>query len=242
MPFRTGTFHSSSGGENFFGPGGNTRGPPNSGLRSSVGMPATCADLAKPEHGIPLRDIKCYVQQAAPDAQQDWLQACFADGCTHPARQVVQALLHIARIKDIANTRGGAQVSQYRRALVSTSHDMLLQHLAHLVSAPDFASKCQEQVSPAPTRTQSVSPSVSPSESPKDLTVDNTETSTDSDSLRIAISLERIANTLTREQQDEPRVLESISEHGLRGLHADTISRQQSRAGTPQLPSNRGQP
>ena len=168
-------------------------------------MPVTSADLARPEHGIPLRDIKCYVQQAAPDAQRDWLDACFKDGCTHPARQVVQALLHIARIKDIANTRGGAQVSQYRRALVSTSHDMLLQHLAHLVSAPDFASKCQERVSPAPTHTPSVPPSVPPSV----LTVDNTGTSTKSDSSRIAISLERIANTLTEKQQDGPSALPS---------------------------------
>ena len=194
-------------------------------------MPANCADLAKPEHGIPLRDIKCYVQQAAPDAQQDWLEACFVDGCTHPARQVVQALLHIARIKDIANTRGGAQVSQYRRALVSTSHDMLLQHLAHLVSAPDFASKCQERVSPAPTRTQSVSPPVSP----RVPTVDKTETSTDSDSSRIAISLEKIANTLTRAQQDErSRVLEMVPEHDSSSTEqSSTRSAVQSRAVTP---------
>lgn len=102
-------------------------------LRSKVDLPQTVDDIEHDKNAIGVRDVQRYMRRHLDPWRPDWLQDLFRND--KAVQQVIQGLLYVARIKDIGHTRGGAQVSQYRRALAQTTHRMLLRHLLQLVKS-----------------------------------------------------------------------------------------------------------
>lgn len=121
---------------------------PNTGTTSSigehvseVGVPQNAQDLTTYEYQLVLHSIKqdlsaVLQRRANTPLNVDWEQLMHHEAPEEP-RNILQGLVYVARIKDVANTRGGAQVSQHRRVLAQQTYNMLVQELSDVLQGQD---------------------------------------------------------------------------------------------------------
>lgn len=115
---------------------------------SFIGVPNSAQDLEDDQYALVLRsieqDLRTSLARHAPAPPHvAFAQLMHADAPKEP-RDVLQALVYVARIKDIANTRGGAQVSQHRRVLAQQTYKMLVQELGDVLQSTAVQSKLRD--------------------------------------------------------------------------------------------------
>lgn len=106
-------------------------------LVSTVGVPQHAEDLANYEYQLVLHSIKqdlsaVLQRQVSTSVDVDW-QLLMHPGAPEEPKHILQGLVYVAKIKDVANTRGGAQVSQHRRVLAQQTYNMLVQELSDVL-------------------------------------------------------------------------------------------------------------
>ena len=106
------------------------------GLVSKVGVPDSANDLKSYEYELVLHSIKqdlsAVQRRANTRVSVDW-ELLMQPGAPEEPRHILQGLVYVAKIKDVANTRGGAQVSQHRRVLAQQTYNMLVQELSDVL-------------------------------------------------------------------------------------------------------------
>ena len=104
---------------------------------SPVGVPRNADDLANGEYQLVLHSIKqdlraVLQRQANTSVDVDW-KLLMQPEAPEELKDILQGLVYVAKIKDVANTRGGAQVSQHRRVLAQQTYNMLVQELSDVL-------------------------------------------------------------------------------------------------------------
>ena len=104
---------------------------------SPVGVLQNAQDLVSHEYQLVLHSIKqdlsaVLQRQVNTGVNVDWEQLMQPEAPQEP-KHILQGLVYVAKIKDVANTRGGAQVSQHRRVLAQQTYNMLVQELSDVL-------------------------------------------------------------------------------------------------------------
>lgn len=104
---------------------------------SKVGVPQHAQDLVSYEYQLVLHSIKqdlgaVLQRQANTSVNVDW-ELLMDPRAPEEPKHILQGLVYVAKIKDVANTRGGAQVSQHRRVLAQQTYNMLVQELGDVL-------------------------------------------------------------------------------------------------------------
>lgn len=109
-------------------------------LVSKVGVPQNANDLAIGEYQLVLhsikQDLRAVLQRQAPAHADVDLKVLMDPEAPQQLKDILQGLVYVAKIKDVANTRGGAQVSQHRRVLAQQTYNMLVQELGDVLQGP----------------------------------------------------------------------------------------------------------
>lgn len=109
-------------------------------LVSEVGVPQNANDLANGEYQLVLhsikQDLRAVLQRQAPAHADVDLKVLMHLEAPQQLKDILQGLVYVAKIKDVANTRGGAQVSQHRRVLAQQTYNMLVQELGDVLQGP----------------------------------------------------------------------------------------------------------
>ena len=104
---------------------------------SMIGVPQSAQDLATYEHQLVVQsikqDLRAALQRQAPTHADVDLTVFMQHGAPRELKDILQGLVYVAKIKDVANTRGGAQVSQHRRVLAQQTYNMLVQELGDML-------------------------------------------------------------------------------------------------------------
>lgn len=108
---------------------------------SPVGVLQNAQDLVSHEYQLVLHSIKqdlsaVLQRQANTSVIVDW-ELLMQPGAPHELKDILQGLVYVAKIKDVANTRGGAQVSQHRRVLAQQTYNMLVQELSDVLQGQE---------------------------------------------------------------------------------------------------------
>jgi len=122
----------------------NTPQTPNDGTTSRsdshvsfVGVPQNDQDLASDEYQLVLhsikQDLRAVLQRQAPAHAEVDFKVLMHLEAPQQLKDILQGLVYVAKIKDVANTRGGAQVSQHRRVLAQQTYNMLVQELGDVL-------------------------------------------------------------------------------------------------------------
>lgn len=106
-------------------------------LVSRVGVPQHAEDLVSYEYQLVLHSIKqdlsaVLQRQVNTSVDVGWELLMHPEAPEEP-KHILQGLVYVAKIKDVANTRGGAQVSQHRRVLAQQTYNMLVQELSDVL-------------------------------------------------------------------------------------------------------------
>lgn len=109
-------------------------------LVSYVGVPQNDQDLASSEYQLVLhsikQDLRAVLQRQSPAHADVDLKDLMHPQAPQQLKDILQGLVYVAKIKDVANTRGGAQVSQHRRVLAQQTYNMLVQELSDVLQGP----------------------------------------------------------------------------------------------------------
>jgi hypothetical protein len=128
---------------------------PNTGTTSSigehvseVGVPQNAQDLTTYKYQLVLHSIKqdlsaVLQRRANTPLNVDWEQLMHHEAPEEP-RNILQGLVYVAKIKDVANTRGGAQVSQHRRVLAQQTYNMLVQELSDVLQGEEVQRRLRD--------------------------------------------------------------------------------------------------
>lgn len=104
---------------------------------SIIGVPQSAQDLETYEHQLVVQsikqDLRAALQRQAPTHADVDLKVFMQHGAPRELKDILQGLVYVAKIKDVANTRGGAQVSQHRRVLAQQTYNMLVQELGDML-------------------------------------------------------------------------------------------------------------
>jgi predicted negative regulator of RcsB-dependent stress response len=104
---------------------------------SFVGVPQNDQDLASDEYQLVLhsikQDLRAVLQRQAPAHAEVDFKVLMHLEAPQQLKDILQGLVYVAKIKDVANTRGGAQVSQHRRVLAQQTYNMLVQELGDVL-------------------------------------------------------------------------------------------------------------
>ena len=106
-------------------------------LVSKVGVPQHAQDIDSYEYKLVLHSIKqdlgAVLQRQANTSVKVDLELLMDPRAPPEPKHILQGLVYVAKIKDVANTRGGAQVSQHRRVLAQQTYNMLVQELGDVL-------------------------------------------------------------------------------------------------------------
>lgn len=109
---------------------------PSSDYISYAGVPFSLSDFRRVEHALVCRTITQDLCRLRPELAVPGESFHIAENLLSGEsnqKKVLQALMFVAKIRDVANTRGGAQVSQHRRVLAQQTYKMLVQELSFVM-------------------------------------------------------------------------------------------------------------
>ena len=125
---------------------------------SMIGVPQSAQDLATYEHQLVVQsikqDLRAALQRQAPTHADVDLTVFMQHGAPRELKDILQGLVYVAKIKDVANTRGGAQVSQHRRVLAQQTYNMLVQELGDMLQGQAVQRKLRDLANASDHRSQ----------------------------------------------------------------------------------------